>query len=207
MQKDVWVYQKYSYTVYMLRYIALTIGSVGLFVSTLFYVGIHYPSTVTLSPDEQTLIQSIYGDSVDTEKIHIAYDTIYTAGSTVTLGNTIHVQDKSLYVRGFTENTLTEDTLIHEAGHIYQYQHFGLSYVPKSLLAQLLAWIDTGSRGGAYNWQARVAEGKKWHELNPEEQAQLITDYFEMQNGAQVTGISMHTLECFSPILSRHCIQ
>jgi len=69
------------------------------------------------------------------------------------------------------------ETLIHEMGHVWQYQNGGLAYIPLSLLAQFKAWIGGGDRGGAYKWEPADKAGLPWENWNPEQQAQAIEDY------------------------------
>lgn len=70
-----------------------------------------------------------------------------------------------------------KQTLIHEMGHVWQYQNGGLAYIPESLWAQGKAAINGGSRNQAYDWKAAYASGQPWEKWNPEQQAEAIQDY------------------------------
>jgi hypothetical protein len=54
--------------------------------------------------------------------------------------------------------------------HVWQFQHGGASYQSSSLLR----WQTTNP--APYNWRDAVAQGKKWQDLGPEQQAALIED-------------------------------
>jgi hypothetical protein len=68
-------------------------------------------------------------------------------------------------------------TLIHELGHVWQYQNGGLAYIPLSLIAQLKGFLKSGSRDAAYNWEAADAAGLPWEKWNPEQQASAMEYY------------------------------
>jgi hypothetical protein len=67
--------------------------------------------------------------------------------------------------------------LVHEAIHIWQYQHQGWGYVAEALWAQ--------GFGEGYDYVKALRAGKSWRKMNPEQQAQLVQDayrggYFEV---------------------------
>ena len=68
-------------------------------------------------------------------------------------------------------------TLIHEMGHVWQYQNGGLAYIPSSLIPQFTAWITGGDRSGAYDWRAAHKAGLPWNKWNAEQQAAAIELY------------------------------
>jgi len=74
------------------------------------------------------------------------------------LGNTIYTPPGSV---GDME------TLTHEMGHIWQHQNGGTDYVSEALWGQYL--------GDGYDFAKGIDEGKPFSELNPEQQAQLIS--------------------------------
>ncbi|RJS20280.1 hypothetical protein DRW03_20845 [Corallococcus sp. H22C18031201] len=61
--------------------------------------------------------------------------------------------------------------LVHELTHVWQHQHGGTAYLSAALLAQYL--------GDGYDWRKAVSQRRRWAELNPEQQAQLIQDAVE----------------------------
>jgi hypothetical protein len=79
-----------------------------------------------------------------------------------TLGNTV-------YLKGRTSPGL----LVHEAVHVWQYQHHGARYAAEALWAQL----RLGRR--AYDWRAEQARGKDWRHFNAEAQAAYVEHLFD----------------------------
>jgi len=132
-----------------------------------------------LNPTEIAYAKDIFKDSVDYPEITITRDSMLATGAPKTLGNTIHLRSDWGH---FKEDTLdlTQrglETLIHEMGHVWQYQNGGLAYIPDSLWAQLKGAVSGGSRNVVYNWREAVRTGTPWEEWNPEQQAEAIEDY------------------------------
>jgi hypothetical protein len=132
-----------------------------------------------LTQPEIDYATDVYLDSIDYTKITITRDSVLALGAPRTIGNTIHLKSDWGHFKDDTLE-LTETgllTLIHEMGHVWQYQNGGLAYIPLSLLAQVKAAVSGGDRGGAYDWRAAHAAGTPWEEWNPEQQAEAIEDY------------------------------
>ncbi|WP_223258396.1 eCIS core domain-containing protein [Thermogemmatispora tikiterensis] len=131
----------------------------------------------SLTPDEIAYAREIYADSLDYSAITITKHSILSSGASRTVGNTINLED--VYYDGDTLNLTPEGRLIliHEMGHVWQYQHGGLAYIPESLIAQIRGAVGGGSRNAAYDWRAAIQAGTPWEEWNPEQQAEAIEDY------------------------------
>ena len=93
-------------------------------------------------------------------------------------------------------------TLIHELGHVWQYQNGGLAYIPHSLRAQLVAWLRTGKRAAAYRWQEALQEGIDWARWNPEQQAQAIEAY-AVASWRQGSPFDARTIELLQPYIDK----
>lgn len=135
----------------------------------------------SLSGPETEYAKDIFRDTVDYGEIEITRDSFFSTGAPKTLGNTIHLKSTPPWnhFKGDTME-LTEagmETLIHEMGHVWQYQNGGLAYIPDSLWAQLKARFSSGSRNEAYDWRAADRQHKPWAEWNPEQQAAAIEQY------------------------------
>jgi hypothetical protein len=132
-----------------------------------------------LTPDEINYARRIYVNSIDFSKVTITRDSMYAAGAPRTIGNTIHLKSSWGHFEGDTLNLTDQGrtTLIHELGHVWQYQNGGLAYIPQSLAAQFSAWVSGGDRGAAYDWEAAHNAGIPWEEWNPEQQAEAIEEY------------------------------
>ena len=133
----------------------------------------------SLTQPEIDYAKEIYLDSVDYSQITITRDSVLALGAPRTIGNTIHLKSDWGHFKGDTLE-LTEkgmEVLIHEMGHVWQYQNGGLAYIPESLIAQLKAAVGGGDRGGAYDWRAAHDAGIPWEDWNPEQQAEAIERY------------------------------
>lgn len=131
------------------------------------------------STKEEPYAREIFQGSLEYSRITITRDSMLSAGAPRTIGNTIHLRSDWGHFVGNTME-LTEKgliTLVHEMGHVWQYQHAGLGYIPKSLLAQLNAYVSTGSRNNAYQWKPQHQAGVPWEKWNPEQQAEAIETY------------------------------
>ena len=171
----------------------------------IIFTGAHYPNARVLTLDEQLLLDAVYGSNLDMSKIRLTFDTVHSFGSTKVIGNVIHFRDCDEYETNLARSAYLSNILIHEAGHVWQYQTSGFEYIPKSLYAQFDAWLKTGSRSNAYNWEDRLAKGVPWSDFNPEEQAQAISDYVLVREKNSWSEEDIDKLECFIPIFSRMC--
>jgi hypothetical protein len=134
-------------------------------------------SSRRLTSDERIYAHEIYHDSVDYDAITITKGSMAATGTARTIGNTIN-----LAARHFKGDTMElsdegELTLIHEMGHVWQYQNGGLDYIPSSLIPQAIAGIRGLSRNVVYNWRESIRSKIPWEGWNAEQQAQCISDY------------------------------
>lgn len=132
-----------------------------------------------LSPDERLYAKEIYHDAVDYDAIRITRGAALSTGAARTLGNTINLQDEH-----FDGDTMTLSpsgllVLIHEMGHVWQYQNGGLAYIPSSLIPQIVAAASGQSRNAAYDWRNAIRNHIDWADWNAEQQAECISDYNE----------------------------
>jgi hypothetical protein len=103
-------------------------------------------------------------------------------GTPRAIGNTIHLPIDSFEVdaSGQPTDDLTDEglrTLVHEMGHVWQYQHRGLDYIPDALIAQLEAALTGGDRGAAYDWRILARTGAPLRALNAEQQADCFMHF------------------------------
>jgi hypothetical protein len=141
----------------------------------------HWEGSRGLTASERSKAESVYQDSIDYDKVSITAGSVGSTGSTRTIGNTIYMEDDEF--QGSTSE-LTADglnTLIHELGHVWQYQHGGLDYIPNALKAQLESTIVTGDRNDAYDWRRAVKNNREWKDWNAEQQAEAMEDYFKAE--------------------------
>lgn len=137
------------------------------------------PGMRPLSEAECSVARMIFADSLDLEPVRLFRDSPASLFAPMALLNTVHLKSAWGHFeadgRALTERGMA--TLIHELGHVWQYQNGGLAYLHRSLQAQLLAWWRTGQRGAAYRWQEAVQADLDWVHWNPEQQAQAIEAY------------------------------
>jgi hypothetical protein len=132
-----------------------------------------------LTGPEKTYLHDIFHDAVDYDKVTITRGSALSAGAARTTGNTINLQEEH-----FEKDTmeLSEAGLLvlaHEMGHVWQYQNGGLSYIPSSLIPQIVAGLTGKSRNVAYDWRDAVRNHIDWADWNAEQQAECISDYNE----------------------------
>ena len=133
----------------------------------------------SLTGTEIKYAKDIFKQSVDYSVITITRDSLLSAGAPKTIANTIHLKSDWGHFKGDTMELtpVGMETLIHEMGHVWQYQNGGLAYIPESLWAQLKAAASGKTRNAAYDWRAAHDAGLPWQKWNPEQQAEAIEDY------------------------------
>jgi hypothetical protein len=132
------------------------------------------PPGRSLTETEITELKKVFGDTIDYSKVRVndnVKDGLTGANRAMTLGNEIYMPGDKVSDPSYMQ------TLVHEMGHIWQYQHGGPDYATKALQSQLFGdgegW---GQRG--YDWEEGIAKGKSWAELSPEQQAHLIDEAY-----------------------------
>ena len=131
-----------------------------------------------LTAAEKTYLREIFHNSVDLDKIQIARGAALGSDTARTTGNTINLPDHYFVGKTMDLNPQGTLTLCHETGHVWQYQHGGLDYIPSSLIPQAVAG-SSGSRNAAYDWRNAADNHLPWHRWNAEQQAECISDYNE----------------------------
>ncbi len=119
----------------------------------------------TLTDGERTILEKLYGESINYDEVRIKHGgilmIIYPG---LTIGNTI------TFPRHWEADTLKKQALlVHEGCHIWQYQNFGLGYIPRALL-------ETLTERNAYS--VNFDEAKSFREYDIEEQCEIVAEYF-----------------------------
>ncbi|MBI5244832.1 MAG: hypothetical protein HY922_14275 [Elusimicrobia bacterium] len=141
---------------------------------------------------EKRKMKEIFGDSLNMDKLSIQRNSFTAFGLLPphVVGNTIYMPAESDGDQLLTpDGRLTKegmDTLIHESGHAWQYQHAGDNYIHEALWADTKALFRDGKTEKAYDWQKDVGK-VEFENLNPEQQAQLIRDYYVPEEKAKLT--------------------
>lgn len=122
------------------------------------------PAGRKLNDTEIATLRKVYGDGIDYSKVTVKEGEagLYSkSGRAFVLGDTVYLPPGAV---GDTE------TLVHEMGHIWQGQNGGTDYLSEALWGQYL--------GDGYDFAKGIDEGKAYKDLNPEQQAQLISVAF-----------------------------
>jgi len=135
------------------------------------------PDERPLSSAEIGFLFPTYLTSIHYGSVRLKFDTLLTKGGYGrTVGNAIHMPESC---RGPTGELTTGhegglELLAHEIGHVWQFQHSGLVYIPDALLAQL-----AGKMVGhdAYEWQGLARSKVPFDEWNAEAQAEMGAAY------------------------------
>ena len=117
-----------------------------------------------LNQREKEVARPVYQDSIDLDRVQIATTSVLAAPTT--LANTIRVR-----------GDITDDTLIHELGHVWQYQTSGLRYVSCALAGQVEGAVGHGNRNWTYEFDP-TRTGTRLADYGPEQQAQIIQNAF-----------------------------
>jgi hypothetical protein len=148
----------------------------------------------TMTEYEIRQARRVFGDAIDYTKVRINEGSISAKVASVggyarTIGNTVHMPEGGSRNMAF---------MIHELTHVWQYQHQGWTYAPKCIWAQI-------TEGYSYvpsdldQWNAHLEgkdplpstpdealrsarqEGKTLQSFNPEQQGDILADYFRRQ--------------------------
>jgi hypothetical protein len=131
------------------------------------------PNTRRLTEREIALARSIFGETIDYQKVRL--DERSFVGCR---------QFQFAYVGFHFVNSwgqLSEPHFIHEMVHVWQFQRIGSVYIPRALWAQRTA--EGYDYGGVSALQKAAEQGKTLTDFNYEQQADIVADYFCLQNG------------------------
>ena len=155
------------------------IGGLGGFIAGAIVGDIASRRERSLTHDERDYAWDIYHDAIDYDRVRITRGSALSAGASRTTGNTINLEDRYFVGDTMELNDAGRLVLIHEMGHVWQYQNGGLAYIPSSLIPQIVAAATGSSRNAAYDWRNAVRNHIDWSEWNAEQQAECISDYNE----------------------------
>ena len=127
-------------------------------------------NTRPLSQWELEIAKSVYGDSIRYTLIRI--DEAAFLGPKQF--NLCYVSGNTINSWGYMDNAL----LIHELMHVWQYQHFGLVYIPRALRAYHS--LENYNYGGKQQLQEIKQLGGSILQFNYEQQADILADYYRL---------------------------
>lgn len=128
-------------------------------------------NTRQLTGEEIEKARSVFGSSIDYNLVRVDDHAI--------IGPSF--SDRA-YVSFHTINSwgdMTDHTLLHELTHVWQYEDEGAMYMPRAIHAQ--EWGDGYDYGGVANLQVQQQAGNDITMFNPEQQAQIIGDFYHLR--------------------------
>jgi hypothetical protein len=156
----------------------------GRAISALQTLGGVEPPGRPLTAAEIALLRPIFGDGLDYAAVRLKEGPLGLLGlprRAFTHGDTIFVP-----WRWRAEQAASRDALlVHEAVHVWQHQRRGTRYMSEALIAQ---WLGAG-----YNFATGLVAGKRWADLNPEQQAEMVERAF----AAGAAGAGAGEARCF----------
>lgn len=119
-----------------------------------------------LSETEIEILSPLYASSVDLQKIRIKYGGPLTwVFPGVTIGSTISFPKQAYDEQDRKDQAL----LVHEICHVWQYQNFGIRYIPRSLW-ELLTQRDA--------YVIHYEASKSFRDYDVEEQCEIMAEFF-----------------------------
>jgi hypothetical protein len=116
-----------------------------------------------LSELELRVLSGVFGGALDLQVIEVRdglRGLINVSRRAFVIENTIHLP--------MPVGAAPMSLLVHEATHVWQFQNGGHAYIADSLIAQTV--------GDGYQLEKGLLQGKRWDQLNCEQQATLIEE-------------------------------
>ncbi len=129
-------------------------------------------NTRGLTDREIDIARSVFGNSINLDLVRIDEYAI-TASDSINGGRA--------YTTFHTINNwggLSDDELIHELTHVWQFENFGAVYIPRALDAQ--GSDDGYDYGGVSELLNQMSQGKGLSSFNYEQQGQIVQDYYKL---------------------------
>ena len=128
------------------------------------------PAKRALTREERALLRPIFEDAMAYDAIEIVdgnAGVLSISGRAFTMGFTIYLPSYS------------EQTLVHECVHVWQFQFGGFTYIGNSAVRQLGEILKLG--GSPYDWRPAIDAGASWYTLeSAEAQAKFIDEVWAL---------------------------
>lgn len=125
-----------------------------------------------LNTNERSALEAVYGDQLNLDVIRVEVSPAMTMGMRAggrVVGNTIYLTPNLVDEDG-TVVSHAFDTFLHEAAHVYQFQTGGADYMHNAVFAHIYEESHE-----VYDWLSPLQDGEPFAQLNPEQQAELVT--------------------------------
>lgn len=126
-----------------------------------------------LYPWEKQLARPIFGKSINYQRVRIDEYSVFGPR-----------QFRFCYVSFYCINSwgkMDNSLLIHELVHVWQFQKMGIVYIPRALAAQRSP--EGYDYGGLQGLEAAQLSGRSFLDFNPEQQADIVSDYYRIREG------------------------
>ncbi|MFN6540651.1 MAG: FG-GAP-like repeat-containing protein [Nostoc sp. EkiNYC01] len=135
-------------------------------------------NTRALTDREKNVARSVFGDSINLDLVRIdeaSFVGLVNGDRAYTTFHTIN-----------TWGSISDDKLIHELTHVWQFEKYGADYIPKAIDAQ---GSEAGyNYGGVSELLNRMLQGKGLSSFNFEQQGQIVQDYYSLRESGRASG-------------------
>lgn len=159
-----------------------------------------------LSPNESNEARLVFGASIAYERVVIIEEVAWPnwvgrigswlsrveapRNNAVALGNKLYFPKRLLTDNPADPVSSINDMawLIHELTHVWQYQRFGLAYLPQILWAHLRNGSETYNYGFEPGLQKALTRGGRLEDFNREQQGEIARHYYyRLKEGKDVS--------------------
>ncbi len=138
-------------------------------------------NTRSLSGHEKATASGIFGSSINLDLVRLDLWSAIGPAFTKREYTSFHT------INGWGGH-ITDDTLIHELAHVWQYETAGAIYMPQAIHAQATLGDAAYMYGGASDLQAKKTAGQGIGVYNREQQAQIVQDFYRLKVGMTPIG-------------------
>jgi Ca2+-binding RTX toxin-like protein len=118
-----------------------------------------------MTSEEMSVAESVFGTSLRFDRVRLdEHSLLAWIGRTHTTGHIIN-----------STVDISDDVMIHELVHVWQYEQEGSVYLPEAGAAQAGDGYEYGEVAGL---RTAIAEGKGFASFNREQQGQIVQDYY-----------------------------
>jgi Ca2+-binding RTX toxin-like protein len=133
-----------------------------------------------MTAKEIEVARSVFGDSINYGLVRMNEHSLMNE-----LGGVLSGQGVEAHATGYIINSngdISDETMIHELTHVWQYIQDGIIYMPEALDAQFGEGYDYG---GVSDLEAKMAAGQGLSAYNREQQGDIVSDYFVLREAME----------------------
>ncbi len=141
----------------------------------------------TLRPDELAAAQQIFVGGMDYARVRVSEGSqipnmvgrvgAALRGRPAPEANAITIGNTSYFPRVLTADLVDIAWLMHELTHQWQYQHFGVLYLPQAIASATYVYCNEGESPAAALSRYH-SDGKPFAFFNREQQGDIVRDYY-----------------------------